>query len=83
MAQVSKVDDRGRIKLSKEIAKPGSSVVIIDVRTYFLGIPIEQDRVSASGSWLKSEKEIKKLKSISEEEASRDALEKAKRRKHV
>ena len=83
MAQVSKVDDRGRIKLSKEIAKPGSSIVIIDARTYFLGIPIERDRVKASGSWLKSDLEIRRLKSISEEEANRDALEKSRRRKHV
>jgi len=60
MVQISKVDDRGRIKLSKEIAKPGSSIVIIDARTYFLGIPIDRDRVNASGSWLKSDQEIKK-----------------------
>lgn len=83
MTQVSKVDDRGRIKLSREIAKPGSSVVIIDARTYFLGIPIERDRVKASGSWLKSERETKQLKSISEEEASNEAFEKARRRKHL
>jgi hypothetical protein len=83
MAQVSKVDDRGRIKLSKEIAKPGSSVVIIDARTYFLGIPIERDRVNASGSWLKSDLEIRRLKSISEEEANRDAVEKSRRRRHI
>ena len=83
MAQVSKVDDRGRIKLSKGIAKPGSTVVIIDARTYFLGIPIEQDRLNTSGSWMKTKNDVKKLKSIAEDEARRDAISRATRRKQI
>ncbi|MDH2900798.1 MAG: hypothetical protein PXY39_07475 [archaeon] len=81
MAQVTKVDDRGRIKLSKELAEPGSSVVIIDAQTYFLGIPIEPNPVQASGSWMKTKESIKTLKKIAEDEASKDAIAKAKRRK--
>jgi hypothetical protein len=83
MAQVSKVDDRGRIKLSKGIAKPGSSVVIIDAQTYFLGIPIEPDRVGSSESWMKTKHNIKKLKSIAEDEARNDATSRATRRKQL
>jgi hypothetical protein len=83
MTQISKVDDRGRIKLSKEIAKPGSSVVIIDARTYFLGIPIEPDRVGTSGSWMKTKHNAEELKSIAEDEARRDALGRATRRKQL
>jgi hypothetical protein len=83
MAQVTKVDDRGRIKLSKNIAEPGSSVVIIDAETYFLGIPIERSPIQASGSWMKTKETVRSLKKIAEDEASRDAIARAKRRKQI
>jgi hypothetical protein len=83
MARISKVDDRGRIKLSKEIARPGTSVVIIDARTYFLGIPVESDRVKDSGSWMKTKLKLRDLSSIAEAEASQDAVTRAKNRKHL
>lgn len=83
MAQVTKVDDRGRIKLSKNIAEPGSSVVIIDAETYFLGIPIERNPIPASGSWMKTIRDVQSLKKISEDEASKDAVARAKRHKQI
>lgn len=79
MAQVTKVDDRGRIKLSRELAEPGSSVVIIDADTYFLGIPIQKDPMRASGSWMKTKESLEILKKVAEEEASKDATARAKR----
>jgi hypothetical protein len=48
IAQISMVDDPGLIKLSGEIAMTGSSVVIIDARTfsgYLLGGIVERFRV--------------------------------------
>ncbi len=83
MAQVTKVDDRGRIKLSKSIAEPGNSVVIIDAETYFLGIPIERNPVPASGSWMKTTRDVQSLKKIAEYEASKDALARAKHHKQI
>ena len=70
MAQVSKVDDRGRIKLSKEIAEPGASVVLIEAGTYFLGIPIQGDPLTASGSWIKSKESVSTLNIIADRKAS-------------
>ncbi|MDA4129430.1 MAG: hypothetical protein OK457_01545 [Thaumarchaeota archaeon] len=81
MAQVSKVDDRGRIKLSKELAAPGSSVVIIDAQTYFLGIPIGSNPLRESGSWMKTKESVKRLKMIAENEAINDAKARAVRHK--
>ena len=81
MAQVTKVDDRGRIKLSRDMAQPGSSVVIINAQTFFLGIPIGPDPLSASGSWVKSPESVKQLKAIAEEEAVKDAIGRARRRR--
>ena len=83
MAQVTKVDGRGRIKLSKEIAKPGSSIIIVDAGTYFLGIPIKMDRVQGADSWMKTKLEIRKLKLIVEEEARSDVITRARRRKQI
>ena len=72
MAQVTKVDDRGRIKLSREIAQPGSSVVIIDAKTYSLGIPIEPRPAQSSGSWMKTRENVKALKAAAEDEAGNE-----------
>ncbi len=83
MAQISKVDDRGRIKLSREIAEPGSTVVIIDVDSYFLGIPIPPDPLSTSGGWMKARERNGKLGALAEENAARDAVSGARRRKQI
>lgn len=83
MAQVTKVDDRGRIKLSRELAEPGSSVVIIDAETYFLGIPILKNPMQASGSWMKTKESLGTLKKLAEEEASKDAIARARRHKQL
>ena len=80
---MAKVDDRGRIKLSKSIAEPGGSIVIIDAKNYFLGIPIGARPVESSGSWMKTKESTASLKETAEEEASKDAIIRAKRRKHL
>jgi len=80
MAEVAKVDDRGRVKLPRGTAKAVSSVVIIDSGAYFLCIPIPRDPLQASASWLKSDKSTKEMKRMAEAEARRDALSRAKRR---
>ncbi|MGI0079726.1 MAG: VapB-type antitoxin [Nitrososphaerales archaeon] len=83
LATVTKVDDRGRIKLPKEVARPGNSVVIIDAKSYFLGITIPKDPLQYSGSWLTSNEGNDALRKIAEEEAMKDAVNRAKRRKQL
>lgn len=83
MADVVKVDERGRIKLSREVAQPGGSVVIIDARSYFVGIPIPPDPVQASGSWLSLKHDVAALKETAEREASNDAVRRAVRRRQI
>jgi hypothetical protein len=78
---VTKVDDRGRIKLPREMVSPGESVIIIDANSYFLGIPIPSDPVLSSGSWLKEGRDVKELKRAAEDSAGEDARDRATRRK--
>jgi len=62
MAEVAKVDDRGRIRLPRGMAQPGGSVVIVGSRSYFLGIPIPPDPLQRSGSWLRVKEDVTSLK---------------------
>ena len=80
---VARVDDRGRIKLPREMVPPGGSVIIIDANSYFLGIPISPDPLAASGSWLRDARNTKELKLTAEERAGEDARARAKRRKQL
>jgi len=77
---VAKVDDRGRIKLPREMVSPGESVIIIGANSYFLGIPIQPDSLMSSGSWLKGAPDVDQLKQAAEERAGEDARTRAKRR---
>jgi len=79
---VVKIDDRGRIRLPGRLAKFGS-VIIIDVGEYFIGIPIPKDPLAATSGIIRSEKSIEELKKEAEEDALRDALERARRMRHV
>jgi hypothetical protein len=80
---VTKVDDRGRIKLPREMVFPGESVIIIDANSYFLGIPIPSDPLLSSGSWLKEDRDVKELKRAAEDGAGEDARNRATRRKQL
>jgi hypothetical protein len=80
---VAKVDDRGRIKLPREMVLPGESVIIIDANSYFLGIPIPSDPLLSSGNWLEDSRDIEGLKRAAEERAGDDARSRAKRRKQL
>ncbi|QXJ32557.1 VapB-type antitoxin [Saccharolobus shibatae] len=73
MAYVAKVDDRGRIKLPKNLAN-ANSVIIIEAGTFFDGIPIPKDSLAETSSIIKTELSVKELKEIAEKEAGRDAL---------
>ena len=70
---VAKVDDRGRIKLPREMALPGESVIIIDASSYFVGIPIPSDPLLSSGSWLEEARDARELEGAAEERAGEDA----------
>lgn len=80
---VTKVDDRGRIKLPREMVVPGESVIIINADSYFLGIPIPPDPLTSSGSWLRAPLRVEELKRAAEEMAREDATTRAKRRKQL
>ena len=82
MGSVVTIDNKGRIRLPKRLAKYGS-VIIIDVSEYFIGISIPKDPLAATSDIIKSEKSIEELKKEAEEEAARDALERARRLGHV
>ena len=56
-------------------------MIIIGAGSYFLGVRIPVDPLVASGSWLRSEHDVATLKRLAEEEAAKDALQRARRRK--
>lgn len=70
---VAKVDDRGRIILPKNLAK-ADSVIIIDVGTFFVGIPIPKDPLVETSRIIETNLSVKELKEIAEKEAEKDAL---------
>ena len=67
--KLRRVDDRGRIKLPKEMGQKARRVVIIDAGGSFLEIPIPGYPLQASGTWLGSGDDTKALKRIAEAEA--------------
>jgi len=80
---VAKVDDRGRIRLPREIVCPGGTVIIIEADSYFLGIPVPSDPLISSGSWLRDARDVEGLKRAAEERAGEDARDRAKRRRQL
>ena len=84
MSIVSKVDDRGRIKLPKHLVKPGEKLLVIPAGRRIVLIPIPPRPVMASGGWLKIDLGDKKASIIADEEAMREIHEKLRRRlKHA
>lgn len=73
MGYVVKVDDRGRIKLPKDMAK-ADSVIIIDAGTFFIGIPIPRDPIAETSGIIKTNLSVRKLKEVAEKEAEKDAV---------
>ena len=73
MGYVAKVDDRGRIKLPKGMAK-ADSVIIIDAGTFFIGIPIPRDPIAETSGIIKTNLSVRKLKEVAEKEAEKDAV---------
>ena len=82
MVSVVKVDDEGRIKLPGRLAKFGS-MVIIDFGEYFIGIPIPKDPLATTSGIIRSGESIEELKRKAEEDAAKDALERARRLGHI
>ena len=70
---VVKVDDGGRIKLPKTMAK-ADSVIIIDAGTFFIGIPIPRDPIAETSGMIETNLGVGKLKEVAEEEAEKDAV---------
>jgi len=69
---VVKVDDRGRIKLSKDIAAPGDRFLVIPVGGRIVLLKISPKPVEASSSWLHTEKDKRELRSIAESQAIKE-----------
>ncbi len=80
MATVVKVDDRGRIKLPRNLVKPREKVLVIPAGSRIVVIPIPPRPLVTSGSWLKISIDRKRLREIVDEEALKEISEKLKRR---
>ncbi len=80
MATVVKVDDRGRIKLPRNLVKPREKVLVIPAGSRIIVIPIPPRPLAASSSWLKISIDRKELREIVDEEALKEISEKLERR---
>jgi len=76
------VDNRGRLTLPKDVAR-GSRAVVIPAGSFVVVIPLPEEPVKHAGSWLPSMKSRKDLKKMAEEQASKDATKRARRRKQI
>ncbi len=77
---VVEVDDRGRLTMPKEMGLRGKKVIVIPASTYFVVLPLPADPYKYAKDWLKTDEETADLKKEAEEEASRDAEDRARRR---
>ncbi|ACB07427.1 hypothetical protein [Candidatus Korarchaeum cryptofilum] len=80
MAYVVKADDRGRIKLPKDVVSPGDRILVIPAGRRILLIKIPPKPVEASSSWLKTEKDKKELRALAESYAIEEVEMKLRRR---
>lgn len=79
---VVKIDNRGRITLSREL-RGGDKAVVINAGTFIVVIPLpSRPEIHALG-WLGSKKSTINLKAIGEEKAREDAVSRARRRKQA
>jgi len=81
LVYVVKADDRGRIKLPKDIAAPGDRFLIIPVGgggIVLLKIPPKP--VEASSSWLHTEKDKRELRFLAESQAIKEVEDKLRRK---
>jgi virulence-associated protein VagC len=72
LVYVVKADDRGRIKLPKDIAAPGDRFLIIPVGGRIILLKIPPKPVEASSSWLHTEKDKRELRFLAESQAIKE-----------
>ncbi len=77
------VDDRGRLTIPKEIGLRGSRVVIIPAGSFFVTIPLPSSPLETAGDWLDTEMDTKTMKTMGDKLASKDAVDRANRRKQA
>jgi len=79
---VVKVDDRGRLTLSREL-KGADKAVVINAGTFIVVIPLPKHPEIHALGWLASKKNTSSLKKIAEEKAREDAVSRARRRRQA
>jgi len=79
---VVKIDERGRVLLPKELREADRAVVIA-AGSYALVIPVRSKPEEHAAGWLVTKKSAKELKAAAEEEARKDALARARRRRQL
>ena len=77
--ELVKVDEKGRIKLPDNLAK-ADAIIIIDAGSFFIGIPVPKDPLSATSGIIDTKLSVKELKELAEKEAEKEAVERAMRR---
>jgi len=76
------VDDRGRMTFPKETGVR-ERVVLIPAGPFYIVVPLPSKPEEHAGRWLESAKSRKELKAAAERLASKEAEQRAKRRKQL
>ncbi len=79
---VVKIDNRGRLTLSREL-RGRDKAVVINAGTFIVVIPLPQHPEIHALGWLGSKKSTANLKEIAEEKASEDAVSRARRHRQA
>jgi bifunctional DNA-binding transcriptional regulator/antitoxin component of YhaV-PrlF toxin-antitoxin module len=74
------IDDRGRLTIPKKLGLRKSRAIIIPAGSFFVTIPLPKAPQKEAEKWLPTTKEHRELKTLAEESAAEDAVNRAKRR---
>lgn len=76
------VDERGRLTIPSELRVRDTKATLIPAGPFLIVVPIPRQPLEASGSWLHTKLSSKELKALAEKQARKDAVRRARRRKH-
>lgn len=77
------IDKRGRLTIPSDLQVRDTKATLIPAGPFMILIPLPTSPVEASGGWLRTKRSRKELKALAEEQARKDVVKRAKRRKQL
>jgi len=77
------IDERGRLTIPSELQVRNAKATLIPAGPFMILTPLPTRPVEASAGWLRTELSRKELKALAEDQALKDAVKRAKKRKQL